>query len=117
MLTNECAKIRRFAWLTLRICPLEHGQNNLYIENYGCPSQIPCGSIAVYARGSKDLSYRWSLWPVNCALRLDPPDEMVVVVGEPDRAVVEVNRVAAAAVPLRDDAVRACVDLRQRNAD
>ena len=63
------------------------------------------------------LTYRYSLRPVNCALRLDPPDEMVVVVGEPDRAVVEVNRVAAAAVPLRDDAVRACVDLRQRNAD
>ena len=50
------------------------------------------------------LTYRYSLRPVNCALRLDPPDEMVVVVGEPDRAVVEVNRVAAAAVPLRDDA-------------
>ena len=40
------------------------------------------------------LTYRYSLRPVNCALRLDPPDEMVVVVGEPDRAVVEVNRVA-----------------------
>lgn len=52
------------------------------------------------------------LRPVNCPLRFDPPDEMVVVVGEPDRAVVEVNRVAAAAVPLRDDAVCACVDLR-----
>ena len=38
------------------------------------------------------LTYRHSRGPVNCALRLDPPDEMVVVVGEPDRAVVEVNR-------------------------
>ena len=44
------------------------------------------------------------LRPVNRALWFDPPDEMVVVAGEPDRAVVEVNRVAAAAVPLRDDA-------------
>ena len=56
------------------------------------------------------LTYRYSLRPVTCALRLAPPDEMVVVVGEPDRAAVEANRVAAAAVPLRDDAVRACVD-------
>ena len=55
-------------------------------------------------RPGSSFTYRYSLWPVNCALRLNPPDEMVVVVGEPDRAVVEVNRVAAAAVPLRDDA-------------
>lgn len=53
----------------------------------------------------------------NRVLRLDPPDQMVVVVCEPDRAVVEVNRVPAAAVPLRDDAVRACVNFRQWNAE
>ena len=68
-------------------------------------------------RPGSSLTYRYSLRLVNCALRLDPPDEMVVVVGEPDRAVVEVNRVAAAAVPLRDDAIRARVDLRQWNAN
>ena len=47
-------------------------------------------------RPGSSFTYRYSLWPVNCALRLNPPDEMVVVVGEPDRAVVEVNRVSAA---------------------